>query len=128
MTEKDGIEPSKILDEAFDKNGIEDRREPLLKKNFLRNVGLAHEYGLLTEDNMDKLRRGRAPIITKGSCIGQIIEVNHIIPYSVEPKLGNCLANLDLMPISENREISAQYGDRQKTLMKQLAEAGFLSH
>ena len=47
---------------------------------------------------MEKLRRGKAPTITKGPYADDIATGDHIIPRSVCPELDNCLYNLEFMP------------------------------
>ena len=50
----------------------------------------------------DKLR-GKAALITKGSYLGQVVEIDHIVPVARHPQFANELANLQLMPGMQNR-------------------------
>lgn len=53
----------------------------------MRNVTILEGLGCLTPTGMEKLRRGNAPIITRGPYAGELAEVDHIIPRAVAPEL-----------------------------------------
>jgi 5-methylcytosine-specific restriction endonuclease McrA len=108
-------------------NGTSDPRASLVKSNLVRNLKIADELGLLTTENRDRLRRGHAATITRGPYAGESIEIDHIVPVSLAPELGNELANLEMIPKSINRKKSNRVGDRQFELAQQFYRAGLLS-
>lgn len=102
-------------------------RAEVEKAALLRNLTILERLGCLTDEGMTKLRKGNAPMITKGPYAGDIVEVDHIIPRAVAPELDYKLYNLEFMPARMNREKSAKIGQRQIALAKQWASQGLLS-
>lgn len=100
----------------------------LVQSGLLRNFTIARQLGLLTNahQNLEQLRRGRAPTITSGPYAGEKTEVDHIVPRSLAPELDNELANLELMPASLNRKKSDRVTSRQVTHAERLFAAGLL--
>jgi len=76
------------------------------KWNIEAQYRLGRLYGLYTPENLAKLRKGNAAIITKGKYIGEKIEIDHLIPFSKAPSLENCMANLTWLPRTLNRQKS----------------------
>ena len=76
---------------------------------------------------MEKLRKGKAPTITKGPYAAEIATGDHIIPRSVCPELDNFLFNLEFMPLTLNQRKSAKIGQRQIDLAKRWNTDGLLS-
>lgn len=85
---------------------------------------LGRLYGLYTPENLIKLRKGNAAIVTKGKYIGEKIEIDHLIPYSKAPALENSMANLTWLPRSVNRSKGAKITNaalrREKALNKEV--------
>lgn len=108
-------------------NGTPEPRASLVRTNLLRNLALATEFGLLTEPNLTKLRRGSAATVTRGPHAGQAVEVDHIVPRSLAPEVENELANLELLPAALNRRKSDRVGERQVVYARQLHTAGLLT-
>lgn len=100
----------------------------LVQSGLLRNFTIARQLGLLTNahQNLEQLRKGRAPTITSGPYAGEKTEVDHIVPRSLAPELDNELANLELMPASLNRKKSDRVNSRQVTHAEKLFAAGLL--
>ena len=100
----------------------------LVQSGLLRNFTIARQLGSLTNahQNLEQLRRGRAPTITSGPYAGEKTEVDHIVPRSLAPELDNELANLELMPASLNRKKSDRVTSRQVTHAERLFAAGLL--
>ncbi len=121
-----GTAPSEALDWAFGENGTTGLVAVLSKETQLLNYQHAVDWGLLTDDNLEKLKRGNAPIITKGYDRGQATDVDHIVPVSLAPEAGNSLANLELMPSSLNRSKGASVGFHEMGFAKRLHEAGII--
>jgi hypothetical protein len=92
-----------------------------------RNRTIAERLGCLDDVNMELLRRGRAPTITRGPYAGEKLTVDHIIPRAVAPSLDKVLANLELMPHSLNIRKGAKVGQRQIDLANKLQAAGLLT-
>ena len=84
----------------------------------LRNLVILERLGCLTEDGLEKLRRGNAPIITRGPYTEQVATVDHIIPRSVCPELDNKLFNLEFMPESLDRKKIDTVGDRDSASLQ----------
>jgi 5-methylcytosine-specific restriction endonuclease McrA len=103
-------------------------RASLVKSNLVRNLKIADELGLLTKDNRMRLRQGQSAMVTRGPCQGESIEIDHIVPVSLAPELGNELANLEMLPKSINRKKSNRVGERQWELAQQFHRAGMLSN
>lgn len=102
-------------------------REQAQLESLVRNRNILERLGCLDENGMDKLRRGKAPTITKGPYAGELATVDHIIPRSVCPELDNRLYNLEFMPDTLNKRKSDKVGDRQRQLAKKWHEIGLLS-
>jgi hypothetical protein len=108
-------------------NQTHEPRASLVRESLSRNMRIAGELGLFTAENLDRLRHGKAGIVTKGPYTGSPVEVDHIVPYSTARELGNELANLELLPEPLNRRKSNQVGERQWSHAQRLFEAGLLS-
>ena len=116
----DGITPSSIIDAT---GHARTPRGQLAKEALLRNLTILERLGCLTPDNMAKLRRGRAPTITRGPYTGEQAEVDHIVPVSKTPRFENWIGNLEFMPRTLNRRKSDKMGDRQRSHLAKLLEA-----
>ena len=91
-------------------NGTREPRISLVRTSLLHNLKIADGLGLLTSENRARLKRGNAAIITRGPYSGEPVEIDHIVPISAAPELGNELANLEMLPKSENRRKSDRIG------------------
>lgn len=121
-----GTPAAEALDWAFAENGTTGLVAVLTKEIQLLNYAHAVEWGLLTRENLEKLKRGNAPIITKGRYKGEATDVDHIVPISLAPEAGNSLANLELRPSSVNRSKGASVGLREMNYAARLREAGVI--
>ena len=123
-----GRSPADVIDQAQLANGSASTpRAALVKTALLRNLKIADGLGLLTPENQELMRRGNAPRVTRGPYSGEPIEVDHIVPYSVAPEIGNELANLEMLPRSLNQRKKAKVGERQLAVAQQMQNAGLLS-
>ena len=123
-----GHDPGEVIDQAQKTNGSTGTpRAPLVKAALLRNLKIADGLGLLTPENRELMRRGNAPRVTRGPYTGEAIEVDHIVPYSVVPEVGNELENLEMLPRSLNQRKKAKVGERQLAVAKQMQAAGLIS-
>lgn len=107
-------------------NGTGEPRASLVKASLLRNLQIADQLGLFAQDNPDRLKRGSAGVITRGPYTGETVEIDHIVPYSVAPEVGNELANLEMLPKPLNRQKSDHIGERQVAHAEILFKAGLL--
>lgn len=121
-----GTSPRNALEWAFTQNGTAGLAATLTMETQLLNYDHAVNWGLLTEDNLVKLKHGKAPTITKGRYQGQATDVDHIIPISLAPEAGNSLANLEIQPSSVNRSKGASVGLREMMFARRLHEAGII--
>jgi hypothetical protein len=121
-----GLGPDRAVEFAQWLNGVTGEPVALRRDALVRNLTIAERLGLLTAPNLDRLRRGNAPTITRGPYAGEMTEVDHIVPVSLAPELGNELANLELLPATVNRRKSNRVGERQLSLAEDLRRAGLL--
>ncbi|MDB4632756.1 hypothetical protein OAG85_03625 [Verrucomicrobiales bacterium] len=120
VAQVDGITPGSVIDAT---GHVRTPRGQLAKESLLRNLTILERLGCLTEDNLAKLRRGRAPTITRGPYAGEQAEVDHIVPVSKAPRFENWIGNLEFMPRTLNRRKSNKMGERQKSHLAKLLEA-----
>jgi hypothetical protein len=92
-----------------------------------RNRIIAERLGCLDPEGMERMRRGKSPIIRRGPYAAERLTVDHIIPRAVSPALDLVLANLELMPHSLNVRKGSKVGQRQLDLARKLHAAGMLS-
>lgn len=121
------VSPEFITYTALLLNGTHGEHGKLVSRTLLRNLKIAHELGLLTPENQAKLRRGNAATVTRGPYRGEIAEIDHIVPVSLAPEIGNDLANLEMMPSSLNRLKSDRVGERQLSCADDFYRAGILT-
>lgn len=123
-----GADPAVVIDQAQKQNGSNGTpRAPLVKASLLRNLKICDGLGMITPDNLVKLKRGNAPTVMRGPYAGQIAEVDHIVPLAEAGRIGNELANLELLPAALNRAKSDKVGERQLVLAKRFHDVGILS-
>jgi hypothetical protein len=123
-----GDDPGELIDSAQAQAGYGGtKRAAEDKKALLRNLTILERLGCIGGDNMEKMRRGNAPTITRGPYSGDIASVDHIIPRSIAPELDEKLFNLEFMPSRMNRKKSDGVGDRQHALAREWLAKGLLS-
>ncbi len=128
MAHISGVDASEIIDQAHAQTGPhEPKRAKAQRESLIRNRVILERLGCIDEAGMIKLRKGNAPIITKGPYAGEIVTGDHIIPRSVCPELDNALYNLEMMPLTLNQRKSAKIGTRQMDLAKRWNTDGLLS-
>jgi predicted DNA-binding protein len=108
-------------------NHTTEPRAALVRESLLRNLQIAERLGLLTADNRDRLRHGKAAIVTRGPYARSPVEIDHIVPYSLAKEAGNELANLEMLPEPLNRRKSNRVGERQAAHARRLFQAGLIS-
>ncbi|MCP5524618.1 MAG: hypothetical protein H7A46_24075 [Verrucomicrobiales bacterium] len=122
-----GLPPETTALTAQALNGVFGDRARLVAESLARNVAIADELGLYTRENRERLRHGGAAIVTQGPHAGQQAEVDHVVPVSLAPEIGNELANLELLPEELNRQKSDRVGPRELDHALALHRAGLLS-
>jgi hypothetical protein len=123
-----GQNPVKVADSAVELigwGGTDKGR--LTAAAMVRNVTIIEKLGSVTPEDIDKMSRGRAPTVRNGPYAGDIVSVDHIVPWAVVPELDNVIANLELMPQRLNAGKSDRIGDRQVSMAKAFRDAGLLS-
>ena len=125
--EQRGLSPESSLNWALWLNGQQEPQAGLVKESLLRNVKIATQLGLLDAQNLDHLRHGRAAIVRSGPYRGEVVEIDHIVPYSLAPEVGNDLANLEMLPRTLNRRKSNLVNERQLAHAERLHTAGLLT-
>lgn len=122
-----GLEPKAIIDQAQTLNLSGDQgRASLVEAALLRNLEIAEKLGCLTAVNLERMRRGHSPVISRGPYAGEPAEIDHIVPLAVEPSLGKEIANLELMPRTLNRRKGATMGARQQAYLEKFRQADLL--
>ena len=112
-----GITPASTIDAT---GRVRTPRGQLAKEALLRNLTILEGLGCLTEDNLAKLRRGRAPTITEGPYAGEQAAVDHIVPVSKSPRFEKWIGNLEFMPRTLNRRKSNKPAERSASHLKKL--------
>jgi hypothetical protein len=128
QAKSEGQNPVKVADSAVELigwGGTDKGR--LTAAAMVRNVTIIEKLGSVTPEDIDKMSRGRAPTVRNGPYAGDIVSVDHIVPWAVVPELDNVIANLELMPQRLNAGKSDRIGDRQVSMAKAFRDAGLLS-
>ena len=103
MARKEGLDPRHVITQAHNHTSpMSKARTEAQNDSLLRNRMILERLGCLDDAGMGKLRRGRAPTITRGPYAGELATVDHIIPRSVCPELDNRIYNLEFMPDTLN--------------------------
>lgn len=97
----------------------------LLVARTLANLEALDRFGCLTPENLELLRRGRAPTITTGPYRGEIVELDHIVPVAHAPQWSNVIANHQYLPRSVNRSKGDTMGPAELAHKRILIESGF---
>lgn len=128
MARRDGKDLEAVIAQVHAATGHDDaKRKTEQSASLIRNVVILERLGCLNPEGMEKLRKGKAPTITKGPYTGEIVTGDHIIPRSVCPELDNCLFNLEFMPLTLNQRKSAKVTQRQIQLGRRWHRDGLLS-
>ena len=108
-----GADPLQVIAEAQQLNGNRGLHGAMVRDALIRNLDIADKLGCLTKENIQLMKGGRSPQISRGPYAGQPLEVDHVVPVAVKPKLANEIANLELLPRVLNRQKGADFGPRQ---------------
>jgi hypothetical protein len=121
VAEKKGIEPEQAINRAFASNGNSSSpKAASAKAQLIGNFRTAKLWGLYTKGSLPMLKRGEAVQITRGTYAGQYLEIDHIVPLSRYPEFANDLANLQLLPQSQNRSKGDRMGALEFEKLKEL--------
>lgn len=119
-------DPAAVMAAVVDRYGwTGTAKGELLVQAVLRNLAILEELGCLTPENLELLRRGRAPMITKGPYAGEIVELDHIVPVAHAPHWSNVIANHQYLPKSLNRQKSDRMGPAELAYEQRLKAAGY---
>jgi hypothetical protein len=123
VAERKGIPPEQAIDRAFAQNGnARSRKAAGAKSQTITNFRTAKILGLFTADGLPLLKRGHAVKISNGTYAGEFIEIDHIVPLARYPQFGDELANLQLLPQSQNRSKGDRMGAVEFLKLKELQE------
>lgn len=122
-----GSLPSKAIDEAQKLNTDTRAHAALVKEMLLINFTECQRFGVLTPENLERMRHGQSPLVPSGTYKGQPFEVDHIIPVDDFPWLGNELANLIYLPRTLNRRKSDAIKQRALDQGRRFVAAGILT-
>lgn len=125
--ERKGLPPATTLRFAQFTHSRTSAQAALVQESLLRNLKIANELGLLSPENLDRLKRGRAGVVTRGPYSADSVEIDHIVPISLAPEVGNDLANLEMLPEKLNRRKSNRVESRQLAHARKLLDAGLLT-
>ncbi len=70
-----GESPEQFLSTGFFEAGLKEPHTEWVRHCVMMNWSVAHEFGLLTPENLELMRRGDPPLVTVGSCRGEAMEV-----------------------------------------------------
>lgn len=103
LAESRGYKLDEVLNSAYDIYGVGYRRKLVTVLMLKVNFEAAAQGGIFSSrDNLDALRNGKSPRFLFGPNTGEIAEVDHVVPLSKFPQFANDIANLQLLPESEN--------------------------
>lgn len=85
------------------------------------------EFGCITADGMEKLRKGGSPMIMNGEHAGDSIALDHVLPRSLVPELAARFYNLEAIPSRQNLAKSDRIGKRELELARRWQKMGLLS-
>ncbi len=122
-----GLPPERVVKDAVALVGMKGAAAQLTSEAMLRNLVIAERLGCLDEAGLAGMRKGHGATVRRGPYAGDHASVDHIIPLKVAPELDHVIANLELMPLRMNEGKSAKIGQRQRSLARQLNNAGLLS-
>jgi hypothetical protein len=106
------------LGQMLDVTLVDHSRPQMTKDAILRNVKICDGLGIFTPSNLDGMRRGKSPIITWGPYAGEIVEIDHILPFAKFPQYDREFWNLEIMPQTLNRRKGDTVGQRQIELLR----------
>ncbi|MEW6305470.1 MAG: hypothetical protein AB1705_18495 [Verrucomicrobiota bacterium] len=121
-----GMSPETTVNLAQWWNFTREPRASLVNESLARNHKIAGELGLFTPENLDRLRNGKAGEVTRGPYAGEPVEIDHLVPFSLAPEVGNELANLEMLPRTLNRKKSNRVNERALKHAERLFAAGLL--
>lgn len=122
-----GTDPAKVAADAVTRIGWAGTEKGKLTADALvRNLAIAEELGSVTPEDIEAMKRGRAATVRKGPYSGDIVSVDHIIPRAVVPELDNVIANLEFMPLKQNKSKNDSIGAAQVDFARKLHDAGLL--
>jgi hypothetical protein len=120
VAEGQGIGAERAVSQAFQSNGTIEPRLTVAKRQVLMNYKAAKRWGLFTKENLEKLKRGNAAFVTKGTYAGEKAEIDHIVPVARYPQYGNELANLQVMSGPMNRSKADRMGNLEWEKLEEL--------
>ena len=109
-----GQDLGRLLDTALATHS----RPQMTKEALLRNVKICEGLGIFTPLNLEGMRRGNSPTVSRGPYAGEPAEIDHILPFAKFPQYDREFWNLELMPRTLNRRKGDTVGQRQIELLR----------
>ena len=96
--QKSGLSSAEIADELYKDSQIPQPIIEIRKKRAIGNLKEIRGLGLDTPENLDLLKRGESPYVTRGIYAGTTIEVDHMVSIQDSIEFKNEVANFQLLP------------------------------
>jgi hypothetical protein len=93
----------------------------------MRNLEIADEFKLFTEENMRRLERGERPVIGFGGFNGERAVMDTTVPFRYSPELEMRFANLLLKPESVWRRHPDELGSGAMQVMSACRSANMMT-
>ncbi len=121
---KQGIDPESVVSDILKASPNPDLR----RQSLLTDIKGSKALGLDTPENLERLRRGRSPFVTKGNpkYLGQRADTDHIVPCGKYPQYENELSNFRMLPRSLNSSKSDTLSTSDQQLLTKLQRASLM--
>lgn len=116
-----------LLDQAVEEMGTDRAYSGVLAAGLLRNLDLADEMDLLTDENFKLLEAGEKLKIGAGGFEGEDVVLGNLLPYRYSPELEMNYANLLLKPERVARRYPDQIGKGAITVVTACRNAELIS-
>ncbi len=125
--QKRGLSSDEIVGELYKDSRLPKPIIEIRKERLIGNLKEIRLLGLDTPENLELLKAGKSPIVTKGNprYFGEKAEVDHMVSVYQVPEFKNEVANFQLLPKSINREKRAASSDEQRAKLESAYKAAY---
>lgn len=102
--QKSGLSSAEIADEIYRDSQMPQPIIEIRKKRAIGNLKEIRGLGLDTAENLNLLKRGESPYVTRGIYAGSKVEVDHMVSIRDSIAFKNEVANFQLLPEPINRK------------------------